>query len=221
MSDTNFTFTTTVASPDESPLDSADEDSDSIVRHHDGHVTVELSDDLIDHVQYLGTQRNKASGGTHKKRDRNRSEREIHVDGLKAEAALSVAYEEAELDEEIYEGSGDGGIDSHLNLNGERHSIDLKCASHAPPWIKVEAGNPNAGKCDAYIAAHVDGDTVEFYGWLPSEEVVADKYKRESYASYRDHENYTREGGYQDMPALTHTKEQTSRFSLINACDDD
>lgn len=188
---------------------STGEDATTVTHNRDGHLVVELGESLLQHINQLATQRYKSSGGTHTKRDNSRSERQIHLDGLKAEAALAEAYDEAELDEEIYHGSGDGGVDTKLRLDGKLVSVDVKCTSHEPPWIKVEAGavesKTEAERCDAYVAAVVDGKTVEFYGWLPSEEVIDTKYKRQAYARHCVHQNYTREGGYNNMPRMTKT----------------
>jgi len=222
---TNFTFTTADDEPTTEPtIDTADEDTETVSEYLDGKLRTELSSALIDHVHTLGVLRNKSSGGTHKKRDKNRSEKEIHTDGLKGEAGLHNPYDEYELDEEIYGGHGDGGIDGYLWLDGELRSVDVKTASTAPPWIKVEAdaidSKPEEDRADAYVAAHVDGSTVTYYGWLPAEEVIKSENRRESYARYRDHDNYVREGGFRDMPRLNTQSKTTasdgSGFSLLD-----
>lgn len=206
----NFNLTDGVDEPNIKSLDNDDESE--VTQLNDGKVEVVLSDSVIDYVEYLGLQRYKSSGGTHKKRDKNSSDREIHVRGLKAEAALAIAYTEAELDDEIYEGSGDGGVDSLMKLGGSILSVDLKCSNYSPPWIKVEEGavehKSEKSLCDAYIASHVDGNKITFYGWLLSDEVISDVYKRESAAPYSDHMNYTREDGFREMPTPVTTQSE-------------
>lgn len=219
MSTTRFNFTTA-----EPSIDTADDDTDTTSEYVDGKVRTQLSSALIDHVQQLGLSRNKASGGTHEKRDASRTQQQVHTDGLKGEAGLHHAYNEWELDEEIYEGHGDGGIDGYLWLDGELRSVDVKTASTAPPWIKVEAGavegKSEESRCDAYVAAHVDGNTVTYYGWLPAEEVIQESNKRTSYAPNRDHKNYVREDGFRPMPPLTVATKTTDSdgFTLVEAC---
>jgi len=205
---TNNPFTLTNKGPqDLKPFDWTSDDS--VVTYYDeGIVRVEIADDLFDHTQTLASQRNKSTGGTARRRDRESSDYDIHLRGLLAEAALAAAYDEAELDEEIYHGSGDGGVDSAMTLDGEYRTIDIKSAKRRPPWMKIEKGAIESKnedeRCGAYMAAYVDVDErlVDFYGWLPSEDVIAERNLRETLRRDSDHLNYTVEGGFRGMPGL-------------------
>jgi len=185
------------------------DDDESLSTYFDeGVLRVELCDELVSHVRSLASERNKSDGGTAERRDKESSDFGIHFRGLLAEAALAAAYDEAELDEEIYHGSGDGGVDSAMTLDGTHRTIDIKSAKRRPPWIKVEKGaieyKDEDERCDAYMAAYVDTDeyVVDFYGWLPSEDVIAERNLRETLRRDSNHMNYTVEGGFRGMPKL-------------------
>jgi len=216
MSSTNFNFTDTT----EPTIESLSEDSDSVAEWREGHVGVTLSAKVIDYVSTYGSQRNKSNGGTHVRRDSESSDEGIQVHGVKGEAALHIAYDEFQFDDEIYDDSGDGGIDGKMYLDGEMRTVDVKTTRNNPPWIKIEAGaiekKSEDERADAYVAAYAEGDTVLFYGWLPSEDVIQQSNKRTSYAG--DHKNYVREGGFNPMPSLTvRCNQESERFSLLSA----
>jgi len=165
-----------------------------------GRLTVELDATDLRRIRTLALQRYKSSGGTHIRRDQNASDLDIHKRGIKAEYALAKAYHDAEVDTEIYEDSGDGGVDSTLSLGGERLDVDIKSSQYAPPWVKVETGAAAVNTPDAYVAAHVDGSTITFYGWVTTDDVIDEDNRRKSRARHSNHENYTVEGDYDAMP---------------------
>jgi len=205
---TRFTFTNDSVEPisiDDSPLDSAD-DCTSTATYDDGNVHVELSADYIDHINVLGTLRNKSSGGfgvTHA----DLSDEEVNHIGMAGEAGLHHAYDEWTLDEEIYEGRGDGGIDGFLRLDGELCSVDVKTPTYAAdPWLKVEAKMVDhkspEDRADVYVVATVTDGTVTYHGWVYADEVIDENNKRTSRKPGATHQNYVLEGGFRDMPPL-------------------
>lgn len=206
--DSDFTFTSTTNASQGNKGFDWDDDESIVTFYDEGVLRVELCDELIQHARHLASQRNNSNGGTAERRDKESSDFSIHFRGLLAEAALAAAYDEATLDEEIYEGHGDGGVDSAMTLDGTHRTIDIKAAKRRPPWIKVEKGAIDSknddGCCDAYMAAYVEPDEglVDFYGWLPAEKVVAERNLRETRRRDSDHKNYTVEDGFRGMPKL-------------------
>lgn len=190
-------------------INTAEEDTESIAEYRDGIVQVWLSGAYIAFLNDLGRKRNNSSGGTGKTHA-NISNEAVHQHGMGGEGGLHIAYDEYSLDEEIYHGRGDGGIDGILKLGGEIQTIDVKCPTYTDdPFLKVEAGvvesKSKEQRADAYVLATEEDGIVTYYGWISSEEFIQDEYKKEPYQRGATHMNYRLEDKdkLNPMPPLT------------------
>lgn len=123
---------------------------------------------------------------------------ELPVQGIKAEYALAVCYDESGVDRTVSELSDDG-VDGHVDVEGERLVIDVKSSSYAPPWIMVKRGYSHE-EAGAFVASHVEDDTVTFWGFEYAEDMLRKENLEKSSASGARHRNYTITNRYFLMP---------------------
>lgn len=129
---------------------------------------------------------------------------DIHVQGIVAEYALSILYDEADVDRTV-SATGDDGIDCRLELNGELVGVDVKSSSYRNAWLLVKQGYSHE-EADAYITSYVDGNHVEFVGYVWADELLQESNLEESPSPYQSHMNYTMKSGFDSMPVPDNTE---------------
>lgn len=176
-----------------------------------GRITIELTDDEMDDCRELAEARNAsyADGSTTDTNFTDDGGEELHLRGLKAEYALSICYEEAELDCSI-SASGDGGVDCQIELDDALVDVDVKASSHRDSWIMVRENCPTVGEADVYVSAYVDGRTVELVGLADADDVLTEENLEPSPASWAEHENYT----VREFDALPEPTGETERVTI-------
>lgn len=216
---TDFTFTTS-----KETIDAAAEDTDSVAMYNAGNISVELSDEYLDYLIRLAEARYDSGTGMP---DSNQhyaddEQSDVNVSSLAGEGGLHIAYDEWELDEEIYENGGDGGLDGVLKLGGELMDVDVKCPTSqysGDPWLKVHATKRNYA--DAYVLASYEDGEVSYHGWISSEELCREEHR----SSKTGVDNYliTDTDDLNDMPPLTVASKsvpESEGFSLLEAAGD-
>lgn len=124
---------------------------------------------------------------------------EVHEMGIVAEYALSLLYEEAEIDREIYE-QGDDGVDAQIRLDGGTLDVDIKASSYENAWLLVKQGYDHVGNSDAFVTAYVDEQTVELVGFAFHSEIIDESMLEPSPSPYSDHQNYTKREDFRRLP---------------------
>lgn len=170
-----------------------------------GRIQVELDEDDVEDCKQIAQARNESyeSGKTADTNYTDDGGAEVHEIGLYAEKALSLMYEEAEIDRSI-SASGDDGVDATVEINGELKEVDIKATSYQNGWLLVKQGYNHTESQDVFISSFVDdsGDTpvVELVGWVSHDKLVREENLELSPSEYYDHENYTMKRGFEPLP---------------------
>jgi hypothetical protein len=167
-----------------------------------GRIRIELTDEELADVCEVARARNESyqDGRT---TDTNYSDgdgQEIHEQGIMAEKAMAMLYDEASVDRSI-SAMGDDGIDCQLEIDGELVSVDVKSSSYENAWMLAKTGFDHEN-ADAFVSAYVDEDAgmVELVGFAWNEELIDEDNLEESPSQYQDHMNYTLREIPNDMP---------------------
>jgi hypothetical protein len=181
---TDFTFNadTTDESTPSKTIDCANAESESTVSMNRGEVTVDISDAYLDYLVRLAEARESSGSGLPESNQHydNSIQDDVNVSALGGEGGLHVAYDEWDLDEEIYENGGDGGLDGELVLGGETLQCDVKTPTSqysGDPWLKVKVDKIQRERrrggveADAFILASYDDGEVTYHGWIATEEL--------------------------------------------------
>lgn len=231
---TNFTFTsgdnTDELTKDDSPLDSADDDTGSIAMYDSGNLVVDISDDYSRHLNILADLRyNTGSGLAKSKRGYSEDQQaDVKDSSMAGEGGLHIAYDEWELDERIIENGGDGGVDGQLRLDGELRDCDVKCPTAEyddNPWLKVRADKQTSA--EVFILASYKDGRVTYHGWIDADDLL----REDNRSSITGVDNYLLTdigaGGdiedLNEMPPLTVPSRSTGSsggFSLLESAGD-
>lgn len=178
--------------------DGANDSSDARVS---GRIEVELTPDELAEAEAIADARLESyRAGRTADTSYSVGSEEAMVRGTVAEYALSICYQEAELDEEIYE-QGDDGVDCQLEIDGELVNVDVKASSYEDAWLLVKQGFDHE-EADVFVSSYVDEDRgyVEIVGFTWAKELLQDENLEESPSPYSSHQNYTRRGNYEPLP---------------------
>jgi len=138
-------------------------------------VTVELTDEQMEYVEELARKRAQSyiDGRTGDDAIGDHTSTSVHVEGLKGELAVSIAYGDGTVDESI-SAKGDDGIDVSFEAGGETFDADVKVAQYTPTWIMKKTGAMDYA--DAYVACHSEkgSNTVTIKGWATRDELCKD-----------------------------------------------
>ncbi|ELZ00788.1 hypothetical protein [Natrialba asiatica] len=154
-------------------------------------ISIELTDEEMEDVEEIARARNQsyADGRTADTNYTPESGENVHVTGIKAEIALSILYEEAEVDRSV-SALGDNGVDAQLRIGNEMLDVDVKATTYDNGWLLIKQGYDHE-EADAFVVAVVDGATVEFRGWMRNSAVLRDENLEESPTNGATHSNYT------------------------------
>jgi len=166
-----------------------------------GRVRIELTDEEMSDVEEIAKARNKSyeDGRTADTNYTSDDGLDLHETGLMAEKAMSLLYEEAEVDRSI-SATGDDGIDCLLKID-EDVSVDVKASTYENGWLLLKQGYDHE-EADVFVSTYVDeeANAVEIIGFETNEELVQDSMLEESPAPYMDHQNYTKRNNFKEMP---------------------
>jgi hypothetical protein len=171
----------------------------------EGRIRVELTDEEVDRVYELAEARNQSyrDGRTTDTNFSDKDGEELHVQGLMAEAAMSILYGEAKVDTSI-SARGDDGSDCSLRIGCEINDVDIKSRDRRCPDLMVKTDKVRYITADILVNAFVDVDNseVEFIGYCSTDELFQDCNIQESPVPWLTHDNYTREykEGFESMP---------------------
>ena len=99
--------------------------------------------------------------------------------GVAGELVLSALYD-CPFDTEISK-SGDKGLDTQLELDGEMRTVDIKTSTYDGPGQSLMVATHHVDERsvtpDAYLRAHVDESfrTVTLQGWITSDELLREE----------------------------------------------
>jgi hypothetical protein len=170
-----------------------------------GRIEIELTDDEMQECRELAARRNESydSGATEDTNFADESGQEIHTQGLVAEYALSLVYENATVDTDI-SAAGDGGVDAQIEYEGELVDADVKASSYEDAWLLVREDSPTTGESNIYVSSYVDGDYVEIVGLVESDDLLQESNLEESPSPRMSHLNYTAKGAdFDPLPEPT------------------
>jgi hypothetical protein len=112
--------------------------------------------------------------------------------GVAGELVLADIYG-APFDSTVSE-SGDGGIDTRMELGSEMRTVDIKTSTYDGPgqslMVATHHVDERERQPDAYLRAHVDDslESVTLQGWIPSDELLREEMIKKSPAG--DWRNY-------------------------------
>lgn len=177
-------------------------------KHVAGRIEIDLTDEEMTTVRALARRRNESyrSGQTKNTNFTERRGEKLHIRCLVAETALSICYEEAELDQTI-SARGDGGIDCTLYVDGELKTADVKSSSYENAWLLVREDGVH-GQADVYVSAYVDDNHVEMVGFVEASELVREENLEPSPVQWADHYNYTMREGFKRLPVPNQNHER-------------
>mgnify|MGYP006876366095 CR=1 FL=1 len=219
MTDFNFTYDGSDDSKsdnkltiDKSPLDTADDDDESVATFKNGNIVVDISDDYASHLNILADLRYATGSGMPQSERQydDSAQGDVKDSSMAGEGGLHIAYDEWVLDEEIYENGGDDGIDGFLEIDGELVSADVKCPTSqygSDPWLKVMAQKIERERrhggvgADVFILASYNDGTVTYHGWISAERLC----RKENRSDKTGTDNYliTDTSKLNDMPPIT------------------
>ena len=122
--------------------------------------------------------------------------------GVAGELVLSAIYG-VPFDSQISE-SGDEGVDTQLELDGEIRTVDIKTSTYDGPGKSLMVATHHVDERsvtpDVYLRAHIDDSlrAVTLQGWITSEELLCDDMIKPSPAG--DWKNY--DAGVDDLNTL-------------------
>ncbi|NHX41414.1 MULTISPECIES: hypothetical protein [Haloarcula] len=167
-----------------------------------GRVRIELTDEEMVDVEEIARARNQSyeDGRTADTNYTSDDGLELHETGLMAEKAMSLLYEEAEVDRSI-SATGDDGIDCLLEIDGETVTVDVKATTYQNGWLLLKQGYDHEN-ADIFVSTYVDeeANSVELVGFETNEELVQDSMLEESPAPYMNHSNFTKKSNFKKMP---------------------
>ena len=123
--------------------------------------------------------------------------------GVAGELVLAALFSSASFDSEIYE-SGDEGLDTELELDGELRTVDIKTSTYDGPGQSLMVATHHVDERsvtpDVYLRAHIDDSlrAVTLQGWITSDELLREEMIEPSPAG--DWKNY--DAGVDDLNTL-------------------
>jgi len=165
-----------------------------------GRISIELTPEEMDDVRQIAQARNQSyeDGRTADTNYTGSGGEDLHIQGVVAEYAMSLLYDECEVDRSISE-TGDDGIDTEIEISGETYSADIKSSSYENAWLLVKQGYDHE-EADIYITSYVDGSYVEIVGFAWAEDLLREENLEESPSPHSSHKNYTMREGFKSMP---------------------